>query len=239
MRIRTLPIFFSFAVAVCSARADVIFSGDVNASSTVTPPCSAGGSGDGSLSIGCSIGNSVVEGNGSVQGSGNAYSGYLSVTSGQYSPENDPYETVHVFANGGLELSETYVLIGGVGPATVNLNLTSNFGDPAMGDYYACAFAFDGASQPCELGGPPHSEQVEYWVPFSVSLNVQMSTVAESFTGPGQFASFGYDFEQPGLFALPLPMPTPEPSSALLLLPGLAGVLFAARSRARRLLAKS
>jgi hypothetical protein len=63
---------------------------------------------------------------------------------------------------------------------------------------------------------------VEYGVPFSIGLDVVLSGMSPS--EPGD-AYFSYDFTQPGLVL------TPEPSSILLLMPGLAGVMIAARSR--------
>jgi hypothetical protein len=69
------------------------------------------------------------------------------------------------------------------------------------------------------------SETVEYGVPFSIQLDLQ--TFGLSDLGDPEDARVTYNFAQPGLAA------TPEPSSILLLMPGLAGVMSAAKSRAR------
>ena len=233
MRIGFLVLLLVFAGALASARADVIFSGSVSTFGLTGRSCLASGSGSSSLNLNCS--DPQTAGYGIVAGSGDPFSGSMSL---------------HVY--GGtelgplglgtgliqLQLNETYVLTGGIGFATANFAVDPNESFSGDSPSITCSFAFDGmAAQSCgPVGTPPgiftvFSETVEYGVPFSVALDVLIS--ANSTPGEPGDAYFRYDFAQPGLAA------TPEPSSIFLLMPGLAGVMFAARSRARRRFAQA
>lgn len=227
VRIRTLSIVLFFAAAVCSARADVILRGDGTAMGKTGSPCSAGGTGYGSLSIACSSSDQTASM--SVTGNGGPYVGGITVNALVYGSDA-PYG--QAFASGELDLSETYILVGGLGPATVNVYLQSTGMDLNSGPV-SCTLAIDGVSELCDPAGVTESFPVEFWVPFSISLDADASGGA--WAGVDEYENFSYSISGPGLFALP----TPEPSSGLLLLPGLAGVFFAARLRARRLVERS
>jgi hypothetical protein len=149
-----------------------------------------------------------------VSGTGDAFSGVAGLHS--FAPLNS-FPSGLAQAMLQMQLNETYVMTGGTGDTSVNFTIM----EPAMFAGISCSFVFDGVTQLC-----PNtlSETVEYGVPFSVQLNFQATGI--SIRGDPQDAILTYDFAQPGLVT------TPEASSALLLLPGLVGVFFAAKSRA-------
>jgi hypothetical protein len=229
VRVAFLVLVFGLVGAFSSARADVIFSGSVRGETATGSPCLATGSAYGSISIECSTGNGL--GTGMVKGSGDAFSGNLEVESSQ---ESGVLDSVRVTAEGEVDLEQTYVMAGGSGAATVNFRLFAvNNEGPDFAFEHSCLFTFNGVSQSCETqieaGSGMISEQVEYGVPFSIGFDLTLGAFAASAAGAGQVGYIDYFIDGPGLTATP----TPEPSSLSLLIPGLAGVLFAARSRLR------
>jgi hypothetical protein len=131
-----------------------------------------------------------------------------------------------------LQLDETYVMVGGDGATTVEFDVDPSVFDAGFIPQVSCSFSFDGGAAqlcgfPTEVPGDEmtFSETVEYGTPFSVDLEATIFGSTPDEPGDGFFS---YDFEQQGLQVL-----TPEPSSILLLMPGMAGVFFVARSRAK------
>jgi hypothetical protein len=117
------------------------------------------------------------------------------------------------------------------------MNFTVTVGPAFDGVFVGCDLVVDGSAPlGCEDLAPDVADTVsipvEYGVPFSVEASIEMEGGA--FPGEPAGASLEYGFTSAGLEEVP----TPEPSSALLLLPGLAAVLFAAR-RARGRLARA
>ncbi len=120
-----------------------------------------------------------------------------------------------------LDLNQEYLLTGGTGTAIVDFTINYL---PFSTASSSCSFTFNGVAAPmCGPIADTFSETVGYGVPFTLGLDLQL--VANAFNGAPSDGSISYDFNQPGLLA------TPEPSSVLLLLPGVAGVLFAAKRR--------
>jgi hypothetical protein len=119
-------LLFALFGSISSARAEVLFSGSVSTLGPTGKSCSASESGSGSLNLNCS--DAQTAGYGMVTGSGDPFSGsmFLHVSGGN--------EFLMGFATSqiDLKLNETYVLTGGVGPATVNFAL--DIGAPRSGD---------------------------------------------------------------------------------------------------------
>jgi len=123
-----------------------------------------------------------------------------------------------------LMLNETYVMTGGTGTTTVAFKFNGITTTASEG----CSFTFNGTTIPgCLPPAETYTETVEYGTPFTVGLSLQI--IANSTDGNPIRGNFSYDFNNAGLQVAP----TPEPSSILLLMPGLAGVMFAAKSRLR------
>jgi hypothetical protein len=108
-------------------------------------------------------------------------------------------------------------LYGGTGTGSFDLNYAS-FSD--QGPDLFCSVVIDGGS--AQFCNSPVI--VEYGVPFTMHLELSAFSEAGPL-GEGVLGQASVDFAQPGLQA------TPEPSSIWLLMPGLAGVMFAAKSR--------
>jgi hypothetical protein len=215
--VRTLGLLvvFSFAGLVSSARADAVFSGSVSVTGATS--CSDSGTVPSSLNLSCSSGPSLIAtASGTVESSG-----------GQLKVEDDvnptgPYELL--MSTVSAQTYQTYVLSGGTGTGTVDIFFDTGSG--AFSTNWSCAFTLDGAAaQAC--GG---TWDVEYGVPFTVGFDASLTAFANN-PNPTNGDTIDFGVYTPGSGALTA---TPEPSSILLLLPGLGGVVFAARSRVRR-----
>ena len=224
MRAGFAILLFAFFCPFLSARADVIVSGSVSTTDQGAAPCSQSGAASGSLSLSCSSSISGTSATASASGSGNAFAGSVTDSASVVGPQF----TEPGVATGSIELmlNQSYMLTGGTGPATAVFNI-SGFTTTAAP---SCSFIFNGVTQPlCSPFAQTYSETVEYGVPFTVGLD--LGVFAKASNGAPADGSFSYNFNQPGLQA------TPEPSSILLLMPGMAGALFAVRLRARDRLA--
>lgn len=150
----------------------------------------------------------------------------------QSSVETDALKHANGNAYATIDLNQSYVLIGGLGETTLDFDLTAFNPGLDAEPSYSCLFTFNGVSQSCvdELGagGGTISETVDYWVPFSIEFDSSIQSFGGTFATPGQVGRMTYDISGRGLLVL---IPTPEPSSLWLLLPGMAGALFIARSR--------
>lgn len=231
MRFGSFLLLVIFMAASSSARADVIFSGSVTSNSSGGPPCGRSEPGSSSISLACRSSNPTATA--TVTGSGDAFGGSIYADSLQISSEYSG-QFAHSTAVGQLDLNETYVLIGGLGTGIVNFVITAPVPISPSSPEINCVFTFDGVSQSCVddvmAGSGTISEQVEYWVPFSIQFEVMIPTVADTFDDDEQTGLVNYSFSEPGLIAIP----TPEPSSIYLLVSGLAGVLLATKTRMKR-----
>jgi hypothetical protein len=234
MRTRFAILLLVLFGSLSFAHADVIFSGNVSTGdSSSGSQCSASGAGN-PLKVGC--GGDVIYS--VISGSGDAFSGSMSLHY-EGAPEFTPgYETP---ADGLIELQfdETYVLVGGYGATTVEFNLDPSVVEEGFIPNVSCSFSFNGgAGQSCGFVmetpsiGMTFSEPVEYGTPFSVDIEATIMGHTPDEPGDGFFA-YGF-IDQQGLEVL-----TPEPSSILLLMPGMAGVFFVVRSRAKRRFARA
>lgn len=213
MRTFGLVLVLSLAGFVSSAHADAILTGSVSATGGLN--CSASGSAATNLNVSCSNPPSLIA---TASGTVNPFGGQLSVED-EVSP-NAPYSILMSTVEAQTE--QTYVLTGGTGTGTVDILFDAGTG--AMHTNWDCTFTLDGsAAQPC--GG---TWDVQYDVPFTVGFDASLTAYADNPYPNGNTITF--DVYAPGADLAA----TPEPSSILLLLPGLGGVVFAARSRLRR-----
>lgn len=208
-------------VSLCpflSARADVIISGHVSTSGGATG-CSESGAEASNFSLTCN--GTDPTSTAMVSGQGDALSGFVSLDMDVLAPGVPPIGSAMGLVQ--LELNEEYVLTGGTGSATVDFVVDRPFFSTAG---MSCGFTFNGISQFCDPGAGMITlpETVQYGVPFFIGLNLGINGGAQN--GAPQEGRINYDFTQAGLQVVP----TPEPSSILLLMPGLAGVMFAAKS---------
>ena len=210
-------LLLAFFCSFLSARADVIVSGSVSTSGSQGVNCSQSGAAPGSLSLTCNGTDPISSA--TAMGSGDALSGSIAGYGSVLGPPLNP--SGQASASIELDLNQEYLLTGGTGTATVDFTVSSQ---PFSTASPSCSFSFNGVAAPmCDPIADTFSETVEYGVPFTLGLNLQL--VANAFNGAPSDGSISYDFNQPGLLA------TPEPSSVLLLLPGVAGVLFAVKRR--------
>jgi hypothetical protein len=224
-------LLFALSGSVGFARADVIVSGNVQTfRSSDGTACMASGAAPFNLSLNCGeVSNSSPQA--TVKGTANEFGGSLLVNA-----DAPGFAPSSAMASGGIGISGTYVMTGGSGMATLTFLLSApefQFGDQGS---ISCVFAVDGVSQTCGVLAPVGtgflgydlSFAVEYGVPFSVGLGVGRDVIASDGEDTGS-STVTFSLSGPGLTL------TPEPSSILLLMPGFAGVIFAARSRARRM----
>lgn len=206
-----------------SVRADVIVTGRVQTEDMSVPTCS-GAQVASSISVECMTTNPFSFA--VVQGSGDPFQGALYAEAG-VSMLADPFAFASAY--GVLDLNETYYLMGGSGTTTVDFNLESFTEGQEDSAEITCSFSFNGLSEACTEGLGPGSEtfaeQVQYGIPFSIDLDVSFDP--RVYVGLDLNGQVDYSFSAPGLVA----EPTPEPSSVLLLMPGIAGVVFATKSR--------
>jgi hypothetical protein len=117
-----------------------------------------------------------------------------------------------------------YVLLGGTGTGSFDLNYDPYF---LQGPGLSCSVVIDGGkAQSCSS-----PVMVEYGEAFIMGIELDVFAAGGQ-DGEGVEGEAFVDFSQQGL-TLVNPHPAPEPSSILLLMPGLAGVMFAAKSRLR------
>ena len=214
-------LLFAFFGSLSVARADVILNGSVMTAGAQGINCSDSGTASSSLNLACNGTNPASYA--MVSGQGDAFSGSVGLDVGVLAPDMPPFGA----AEGSVQLAmnQEYLLTGGDGTATLNFVVNQPFNFPTT--TMSCGFTFDGAPQVCDLraGTVDFSETVQYGVPFILDLGLGIDGFGSN--GFPEDGRITYDFSQSGLQA------TPEPSSVLLLMPGLVGVWFAARSRAR------
>lgn len=214
-------LLFAFFGSLSVARADVILSGSVMTAGAQGISCSDAGTASSSLNLTCNGTNPASYA--IVSGQGDAFSGLVGLDVGVLAPDMPPFGA----AQGSVQLAmnQEYLLTGGTGTAMLNFVVSQPFNFPTT--TMSCGFTFDGTSQMCDLraGTVDFSETVQYGVPFILGLD--LGIYGQATNGFPEDGRISYDFSQPGLQA------TPEPWSVLLLMPGLVGVLFAARSRGR------
>lgn len=214
---------FVFFCAVLSARADVILSGHVLTSNEQGGSCFDSGTSPSNLDLACS--GSDPQSSASVSGTASPFGGSLQMSADVFGPESDGVGSAGAVID--LTIDENLLVTGGTGPTTVYFVANRpTFEDGGV----SCSFTIDGATTSCY---PLASETdtfastVQYNVPFSFQLNMEVGVDAITNGEPSDGRlSFGIDTSGVGV--------TPEPSSILFLMPGLAGVVFAARSRACR-----
>ncbi|HEX5284262.1 MAG TPA: PEP-CTERM sorting domain-containing protein, partial [Bryocella sp.] len=209
-------------------------SGYVQTTSSDAAPCSQGAGGGSGFSVTCSS----IDPNGSysatstAQAGGNIISGSAYAEVDQSSLETDAFKYANGNAYATIDLSQSYVLIGGLGETTLDFDLTAFNPRLDAEPSYSCLFTFNGVSQSCLddlwAGGGTISETVDYWLPFSIEFDSSIHSFAGTFETPEEVGWITYDISGPGLL---VPIPTPEPSSLWLLLSGMVGALFVARSR--------
>lgn len=216
-------LLLGFLGPLSLAHADVILNGSVTTTGAQGVNCSQSGSSPASFSLACA--GTDPASSAAVMGSGNAFNGSITSQASVLAPSLGPSGQASAFIE--LDLNQEYLLTGGTGTATVDFAVASS---PFTTASPSCSFSFNGiAASLCDPVADTFSETVQYGVPFTVGLDLQL--LANGFNGAPSDGSVSYDVSQLGVSQSAL-LATPEPSSVLLLLPGLVGVFFAARSRA-------
>ncbi|HEY5382474.1 MAG TPA: PEP-CTERM sorting domain-containing protein [Acidobacteriaceae bacterium] len=220
MRIGFVVVLLGFLGGISPARADVV----TTTSATIDVPGIAPCSSFGPTQSSCSISSGDIHAESFASASANQFGGIVLASADGF----DPFIESPVNASGSAQaqIDGEYVLYGGTGTGFLDLNYQVY---AEQGPDYDCSvMVYGGNAQSCK--GPVI---VEYGVPFI--MDVELSVFAQAAAlGQGVAGQVSVDFSQPGL-CLVNPAPAPEPSSLLLLLPGLAGVLFAARRARGRL----
>lgn len=233
MRIGLVLLSLAFAGAIVPARADVIFNGSVSTVGQGGTPCSNSGAASGALSLACSTTTPDMSASAFISGSGDALSGVIRADASV----SGPTFTQPGVATGSIQfaLNGDYVLTGGTGTTTANF-LVGTINPYTTSN--TCEFVFNGAAAQDCRAEQTISETVEYGVPFSIELNA--SLYARASNGAPSDGTLIYNFDQyGGQGTLESVAATPEPSSVLLLMPGMFGAVFAARSRPKKLIRKS
>jgi hypothetical protein len=222
MKARFLILLLALFCPLAFAHADVMFSGSV--STTGGTSCSESGSASSSVALACSSTGPAATA--TATGSGDAISGSLAFHGDVLAPSGS-FPFGEATGSAQLALDETYVLLGGVGTTTLDVNLSSPTVFPGDSSILSCEFMFNGVSETCDMmGSPTFSEQVAYGVPFSIAL--EASIVGTAFNGQPSDGVIFYDVDPAGTLET---VATPEPATVWLLLPALGGVLFVARRR--------
>ena len=214
MRIGSFVVLMGLLGVVSAARADATASTYIAIEGAKLAPCLSSGQTNASCS---SSGSDMYGVAASATASGDQFSGRVSAFATGHDP--DVISGTPATGSAQVQIGGEYVLVGGTGTGSFDLNY---YVDAIQGPYYDCSVKVFGGS----AGSCNDPVIVEYGVPFT--MDIELSMFAENGSvGESVLGDLSVDFSQPGLEAIP----TPEPSSILLLMPGLAGVMFAARLR--------
>lgn len=196
-----------------SARADVIATGLVSASTPNGAPCSMSGSAPLSCTSNGS-GNALAES--TIAANLGAENGSISATAGVFQGTNATFGNAQAYIH--LSLNETYVLTGGSGLTTLYFAV-NDYATPGGAGNPFCQFTFNGGmAQGCSYG-QTFIEQVSYGDPFTVELEASLTLIG--YVGQPATGSLIYNFDPPGLDVVTPNDPigiAPEPTSLAMLL---------------------